>query len=79
MKFTKGKGYEETTVCKVRNDDKTILYGVVGTVGDLIKVGIITWCVYDNDLWLFLPESNIDDGHFGKTLAEACEVIKEVN
>lgn len=63
MKFMKIKGYEETTLRKVRNDDKTVLYGVVGTVGDL---------------WLFLPESNIQGGHFGKTRAEACEVIKEV-
>lgn len=78
MKFMKNKGYEETTLRKVRNDDKTVLYGVVGTVADLIKVGIITWCVEDKDLWLFLPESNIQDGHFGKTRAEACEVIKEV-
>lgn len=77
MKFMQNKGYEETTVRKVRNDDKTILYGVVGTVADLIMVGIITWCVEDKDLWLFLPESNIQDGHFGKTRAEACEVIKE--
>lgn len=29
MKFMKNKGYEETTLRKVRNDDKTILYGVL--------------------------------------------------
>ena len=78
MKFMKNKGYEETTLRKVRNDDKTILYGVVGTVGDLLKVGILDWCDYDKDFWLFLPESNIQDGHFGKTRSEACELIKEV-
>lgn len=79
MKFMKNKGYEETTLRKVRNDDKTILYGVVGTVGDLLKVGILDYCDYDKDLWLFLPKSNIQNGHFGKTRSEACEVIKEVN
>lgn len=77
MKFMKNKGYEETTLCKVRNDDKTILYGVVGTVGDLLKVGILDYCEYDKDFWLFLPESNIQSGHFGKTREEACKVIKE--
>lgn len=50
MKFMKNKGYEETTLRKVRNDDKTILYGVVGTVGDLLKVGILDWCDYDKEL-----------------------------
>ena len=78
MKFMMLKCYEETTLRKVRNDDKTVLYGVVGTVGDLLNVGILDWCVYDKDLWLFLPKSNIQDGHFGKTREEACEVIKEV-
>lgn len=77
MKFMKNKGYEETTLRKVRNDDKTILYGVVGTVGDLLKVGILDYCECDKDLWLFLPKSNIQSGHFGKTREEACEVIKE--
>lgn len=78
MKFMKNKGYEETSLRKVRNDDKTILYGVVGTVADLLKVGILDWCDYDKDIWLFLPESNMQDVHSGKTREEACEVINEV-
>lgn len=78
MKFMKNKGYEETTLCKVCNDDKTVLYGVVGTVGDFSRLKILDWCDYDKDLWLFLPERIIQDAHFGKTRSEACEVIKEV-
>ena len=37
MKFLKRKG-DESTIRKVWNDDKTILYGVIGTVEDMLKV-----------------------------------------
>ena len=43
MKFLKRKG-DETTIRKVWNDDKTILYGVVGTVEDMLKVGLLEYC-----------------------------------
>ena len=45
MKFLKRKG-DETTIRKVWNDDKTILYGVVGTVEDMLKVGLLEYCGY---------------------------------
>lgn len=45
MKFLKRKG-DESTIRKVWNDDKTILYGVIGTVEDMLKVGLLEYCGY---------------------------------
>ena len=72
MKFITRKGHEDTTIRKVVNDDKTKVIGVVGTVGDMLKVGLLEWCEYDINLWCFLsaPGSALKD-RFGKTREEA--------
>ncbi len=77
MKFLKRKEFEATTIRKVVNDEKTEVFGVVGTVGDMLKVGLLEWCEYDHDLWLFLPKtgSGLKD-RFGHTREEATGHIR---
>lgn len=77
MKFLKRKGYEATTIRKVVNDEKTNVLGVVGTVGDMLKVGLLEWCDYDCDLWVFLskPGSRLND-RFGNTREEVTAHIR---
>lgn len=72
MKFLKRKGYENTTFRKVVNDEKTEVFGVVGTVGDLLKIGLLDFCDYDRDTWCFIakPGNGLND-RFGHTREEA--------
>lgn len=72
MKFMKRKDYADTTLRKVVNDEKTEVLGIVGTVGDMLKTGLLEWCDYDRGLWLFIPKtgSGLKD-HFGHTREEA--------
>lgn len=71
MRFMMKKGYENTTLRRVRSDDGSVFFGVVGTVRDLLDVGLLEWCDYSPDLWLFLPAKNIYAGRYGKTREEA--------
>ena len=77
MKFLKRKG-DETTIRKVWNDDKTILYGVVGTVEDMLKVGLLEYCGYPKTVWCFLanPETSLSD-QFAPTKEEAVKEVEE--
>ena len=77
MRFTKPVGRTDT-LRKVWNNDKTEEYGVVGTVGDMLKEGILSWCDYSSDTWCYLPCKTVHiGGHFGKTREEALEIIVE--
>lgn len=74
MKFLKRKGFEETTVRKVVNDEKTEVFGVVGTIGDLLKVGILEYCDYERDAWCYIPKHG-NGARFGNTREEATEGV----
>ena len=76
MRFMKKKGYENTTLRWVRSDDRAVFFGVVGTVRDLLDVGLLEWCDYSPDLWLFLPAKNIYAGRYGKTREEAVSELE---
>lgn len=54
MKFTKKRNYSGT-IRKVWNDDKTECYGLVGTVDELLKEGILDYCNAPINAWAFLP------------------------
>ena len=43
MKLLKKKGYEGT-LRKVVNDERTEVLGIVGTVGDLLKERVLSYC-----------------------------------
>ena len=45
MKFTKKRDYTGS-IRKVWSDDKEVCFGVVGTVGDLLREGIFEYCDY---------------------------------
>ena len=77
MKFLKRKG-DETTIRTVWNDDKTILYGVVGMVEDMLKVGLLEYCGYPKTVWCFLanPETGLSD-QFAPTREEAVKEVEE--
>lgn len=56
MKFLKNKKYEETTIRKVVNDEKTVVIGIVGTVGDMLKIGLLEECDGNPNDWCFLSK-----------------------
>ena len=58
MKFTKKRDYEGS-IRKVWSDDKEVCFGIVGTVGDLLKAGILEYCDYSADGWCYLPAPGI--------------------
>lgn len=75
MKFTRKKD-DISTIRKVWNDEKTVCYGVVGTIGDFLSSGILTQSTYDRDKWLYLPKESPDNGQVGNTREEAVRHIK---
>lgn len=78
MRFLKRKGFEESTIRKVVDDDKTKVYGIVGTVGDMLKIGILEYCDYGKDVWCFLPNPRTGiEARFGIDRKNAVEHIKE--
>lgn len=67
MKLIKRKGHDNT-VRKVYNDDRTKVYGVVGTVEDLLKEGIFDYCDYSGETWAFVNQKL--SAVFGRTREE---------
>ena len=78
IRLTKKAGYTDTTLRTVYNEDKSERFGVVGTVEDLIKVKIFTYCDYNHSSWCFIPLDNPESGYFGETRDEALKGIKAV-
>lgn len=74
MRFLKRKGFEETTIRKVANDEKTEVVGIVGTVGDLLKVGILEYCDYERTAWCYIPKHG-NNARFGNTREEATKGV----
>ncbi len=75
MKFTKAKG-EKSTIQKVWSDDKKTCFGLVGTIGDLLKKKILVYCDYPEDGWVFIPAPGITiKTFFGRTKAD---VLKDI-
>ena len=78
MKFTKKRGYDGT-IRKVWSDDKEVCFGVVGTVGDFLKEGILEYCDYSLDTWCYLPAPGVlQHPRFGKTREAALENLPKV-
>lgn len=75
MRFLKKKG-NGTTVRKVVNDDKTVVYGVVGKVGDLLKEGLFSYCDYPCNDWAFIA-NNTSNVIFGESREDVTERIEE--
>lgn len=76
MKFYKKRGYEGS-IRGVWSDDKKVCYGLVGTVGDLLREGILNWCDYNPYVWVYIPDTAIQQKPcFGTTRDEALENLK---
>lgn len=75
MVFTKKKGITNS-IRSVKNDDKSKVFGIVGTVEDLLSVGILERCDAPKDYWCFLPEADLESGQFGTTKEAACAGIE---
>lgn len=76
MKLTKKKS-DDSTIRKVYNDDKSICYGLVGKISDLLKEGVLEWSDYPGYLWLFLGINSSTPDRYGKTREEALEGIEK--
>ena len=71
MKFTKKRDYIGS-LRKIWSDDKEVCFGVVGTVGDLLREGIFEYADYSPETWAFLPAPGvIQKLRFGKTREDA--------
>lgn len=75
MRLTRRVGSEDS-IRKVWSDDKSQCYGIVGTVEDLTKSGILTFCDYPDETWVYLPlsqqgqEITLLEAKFGATREE---------
>ncbi len=58
MKLTKRKDSKDS-IRKVWSDDKEVLFGIVGTVADLLRVGILEWADYPGETWCFINAPGI--------------------
>ncbi len=77
MKLMKKKG-DESTIRKVWDDNKGKCYGLVGTIGDLLKAGILEYCDYNREFWAFLPIPGAGvEARFGDTRAAALAEVEE--
>jgi len=77
MRFVKKKN-DNSTIRVVTNDDKTIRYGVVGKVGDLLTAHILDYCDYTPDTWLFIARSGSGmNDKFAATCIEATSDIEQ--
>lgn len=75
MKFSHRKN-TDISISKVWSDDKEICWGVVGPVKMLLHYGLLDWCDYDPNLYLFIPAPGImQEAHFGRSRAEAIELL----
>lgn len=75
MKLTKKVG-STNTIRKVWNDGKTVVLGVVGTVGDLLTEKLLKYADYDRDAWCYLSMDG--KGYFEGTREDALSHVKEI-
>lgn len=78
MKLMKRKD-DTSTIRKVWNDDKTVLYGVIGTVEDFLRNGIFEYCDYPPENWCFIAAYPKCKDSFRKTKDEVLQTIKTGN
>lgn len=79
MKFLKKRDYNGS-IRKVWSDDKEVCFGVVGTVGDLLKEGIFEYADYSPETWAFLPPPGvIQKPWFGETREAALANLPKGN
>jgi len=78
MKFFRKKGDSETSIRSVWSNDHEVCFGVVGTVGDLLKTGILEYCDVSPEAWAFLPSLGImHKARFADTKQGAVEELPE--
>ena len=78
MKFMKKRNYEGS-LRKVWSDDKEVCFGVVGTVGDLLKEGILESADYSPETWAFIPAPGVmQRPWFGATRNAALENLPKI-
>lgn len=71
MIFTKKRDCN-SSIRKVWSNDKEVCFGVVGTVGDLLKENILEYADYSPDTWAFIPALGVmQKPWFGKTRGAA--------
>ena len=74
MRFTKKKD-DTSTLRKVWNDDKTVCFGIVGTVDDLLSSKIFDYYNGPKGLWAFVPRTDVNNAQFGDSREAACRDI----
>ncbi len=78
MKFLKRRD-DNGSIRKVRSDDGEVCFGVVGTVGDLIREGILEYADCSPETWAFIPAPGvIQKPWFGATREAALENLPKM-
>lgn len=80
MKFTQTKKDKNTSsIRKVWNNEKKVCFGLVGTIEDFLKEGILKFCDYPKESWAFIPAPGIMlEVTFGSTKKEAIKNIPNI-
>lgn len=64
MRYLKKKG-STNSIRKVVSDVGNIMYGIVGTVGDLLDAGILEYCDASRDSWCMVSSVWLGAAWFG--------------
>lgn len=77
MRFLKHKG-DDSTIRILSNNNKTVRYGLVGTVSDLLAAHILVSCDQPPETWCFLAQPGIGlQDKFAGSRAEAVSDIEQ--
>ena len=55
--YKKKRANYEGSIRKVYNDDKTEILGLIGSIDDLLKEGIMDSCEFPKSDWCFIPQN----------------------
>lgn len=76
MKFLR-RTNDSSTIRTIRNDDKTETYGIIGTVGDLLAINVMSYCDVPCDRWAFIDTTG--KATFFKDKDALIKYIKKMN
>lgn len=74
--FKQNKNYNGT-IRTITNDDLTVVYGLIGTVEDLLKENVLLYCECSNNYWAFIDTCS--DAIFAKSKKAILEYIEDIN
>ena len=75
MKLLKIDGYGNT-IRSVMDNEKTTVYGMISTVGDLLDAEIFTYCDCPRKTWVYIPNHTSPEIQFANTRRKIKAIAK---